>query len=68
MAGAFEYRQAEEIRDVFAVHGVRYLFIGKSGAILLAFRTTSSAASLPRIAPKTASPCLDSKDYWLSRR
>jgi hypothetical protein len=146
MPGAFEYRQAEEIRDVFAVHGVRYLFIGKSGAILLGFpdttqdadlfvdkspancsalvaglralgfalteaeaaeilrgkafvqlkngpfdldlvfapdgiersrmprsvmsmwrvsrsaiRTTSSAASSPRIAPKTASPCLDSR-------
>jgi len=30
--GAFEYRQAEEIRDAFARHGVRYLFIGKSGA------------------------------------
>jgi len=28
MAGAFEYRQAEEIRDVFAVHGIRYLFAG----------------------------------------
>jgi len=27
MAGTFEYRQAEEIRDVFAAHGVRYLFI-----------------------------------------
>jgi hypothetical protein len=31
--GAFEYRQAQEIRDTFARHGVRYLFIGKSGAI-----------------------------------
>jgi len=37
MAGAFEYREAEEIHDVFAAHGVRYLFIGKSGAILLGF-------------------------------
>jgi len=25
---AEEYRQAEEIRDAFARHGVRYLFIG----------------------------------------
>ena len=33
--GAFEYRQAEEIRDVFSRHQVRYLFLGKSGAILL---------------------------------
>ncbi len=28
----FEYRQAEELRDAFAGFGVRYLFIGKSGA------------------------------------
>lgn len=32
---SFEYRQAEEIRATFARHHVRYLFIGKSGAILL---------------------------------
>ncbi len=32
---AFEYRQAEEIRDAFAQHGVEYLFLGKSEAILL---------------------------------
>ena len=31
----FEYRQAQEIRDAFARHDVRYLFIGKSAAILL---------------------------------
>lgn len=39
--GAFEYRQAQEIRDVFSRHGVRYLFIGKSGAILLGFPDTT---------------------------
>jgi hypothetical protein len=33
----FEYRQAEEVRDAFARHGVRYLFLGKSGAILLGY-------------------------------
>lgn len=44
--GAFEYRQAEEIRDVFAGHGVRYLFIGKSGAILLGFPDTTQDADL----------------------
>ncbi|HEY4591297.1 MAG TPA: hypothetical protein VIJ61_02750 [Thermoanaerobaculia bacterium] len=43
--GAFEYRQAEEIRDVFARHGVRYLF-GKSGAILLGFPDTTQDADL----------------------
>ncbi len=44
--GAFEYRQAQEIRDVFARHGVRYLFIGKSGAILLGFPDTTQDADL----------------------
>lgn len=43
---AFEYRQAEEIRDAFARHGVRYLFIGKSGAILLGFPDTTQDADL----------------------
>jgi hypothetical protein len=38
---AFEYRQAEELRDAFARHGVRYLFLGKSGAILLGFPDTT---------------------------
>jgi len=44
--GAFEYRQAQEIRDVFQRHGVRYLFIGKSGAILLGFPDTTQDADL----------------------
>ena len=43
---AFEYRQAEEIRDVFARHACRYLFIGKSGAILLGFPDTTQDADL----------------------
>ena len=42
----FEYRQAEEIRDVFARHNVRYLFIGKSGAILLGYPDTTQDADL----------------------
>jgi hypothetical protein len=44
--GAFEYRQAEEIRDAFSRHGVRYLFLGKSGAILLGFPDTTQDADL----------------------
>ena len=43
---ALEYRQAEEIRDALARHGVRYLFIGKSGAILLGFPDTTQDADL----------------------
>jgi hypothetical protein len=43
---AFEYRQAEEIRDAFKRHGVKYLFIGKSGAILLGYPDTTQDADL----------------------
>src|SRR2546426_15217 len=43
---AFEYRQAEEIRDAFARHGARYLFIGKSGAILLGYPDTTQDADI----------------------
>lgn len=44
--GAFEYRQAEEIRATFARHGIRYLFLGKSGAILLGFPDTTQDADV----------------------
>lgn len=37
----FEYRQAEELREAFAKHGVQYLFIGKAGAIILGFPDTT---------------------------
>jgi len=40
MAG-FEYRNAEDVRDAFKRHGVKYLFFGKSGAILLGFSDTT---------------------------
>ncbi len=43
---AFEYRQAVEIRDAFVRGGVRYLFIGKSGAILLGYPDTTQDADL----------------------
>jgi hypothetical protein len=46
MAAAFEYRQAEEVRDALSRHGVRYLFIGKSAAILLGFPDTTQDADL----------------------
>jgi hypothetical protein len=44
--GAFEYRQAQEIRDCFQQHRIRYLFLGKSGAILLGFPDTTQDADL----------------------
>ena len=43
---AFEYRQAQEVRDAFARHSVRYLFIGKAGAILLGFPDTTQDVDL----------------------
>jgi hypothetical protein len=43
---AFDYPQAREIRDVLRRYGVRYLFIGKSGAILLGFPDTTQDADL----------------------
>jgi hypothetical protein len=46
MAAGFDYAQAEEVRGAFARHGVRYLFIGKSGAILLGFPDTTQDADL----------------------
>ena len=53
--GAFDYRQAEEIRDSFAHHAIRYLFIGKSGAILLGYPDTTQDADL--FVEKEASNC-----------
>ena len=43
---AFEYRQAQEIQAACQRHGVRYLFIGKSAAILLGFPDTTQDADL----------------------
>lgn len=42
----FEYRQAEEVKEAFQRQGVRYLFIGKSGAILLGFPDTTQDADI----------------------
>src|SRR5579863_7849163 len=42
----FDYRQAEEVRDAFARHGCHYLFIGKSGAILLGFPDSTQDADV----------------------
>ena len=42
----FEYKQAEEVRDAFNRHGCRYLFLGKSGAILLGFPDTTQDADI----------------------
>jgi len=50
---AFEYRQAEELREAFARAGARYLFLGKSGAILLGFPdTTQDVDVFPHRSPE----------------
>jgi hypothetical protein len=46
MADRFEYRQAQEIAAAFHRHRVRYLFIGKSGAILLGYPDTTQDADI----------------------
>ncbi|SRR5216683_3288249 len=42
----FEYSQAEAIRDACQRHNVRYLFIGKSAALLLGFPDTTQGVDL----------------------
>ena len=42
----FEYRLAREVHEAFSRQGVRYLFLGKSGAILLGFPDTTQDADL----------------------
>ncbi len=37
----FNYQQASEVRNAFEKHSVRYLFLGKSGAVLLGFPDTT---------------------------
>lgn len=43
---AFEYRQAEEIRDSLSRHSVRYLFSDETAAVLLGFPDTTQDADL----------------------
>ena len=43
---AFTYLQAEEIRDALKRHGVQYLFIGKSAAVLHGFPDTTQDTDL----------------------
>ena len=64
MAGHFEYRQARQITEVFRRHGVRFLFIGKSGAIILGYPDTTQDADLfvdksPENARATAAALVD---------
>lgn len=42
----FEFHNAQEIGRVFKHHGVKYLFFGKSGAILLGYSDTTQDVDL----------------------
>jgi hypothetical protein len=42
----FEFTNAQEVGKVFEQHGVRYLFFGKSGAILLGYSDTTQDVDL----------------------
>src|SRR6516165_8278796 len=58
---AFEYRQAQELRDAFARWGVQYLFLGKSGAILLGFPDTTQDVDLfPQKSPTNGQALVES--------
>ena len=46
MAARFDYRQAQEIAAAFERHGARYLFLGKSGAIIMGYPDTTQDADL----------------------
>jgi hypothetical protein len=43
---AFEFKNAREVGKVFKHHGVKYLFFGKSGAILLGYSDTTQDVDL----------------------
>jgi hypothetical protein len=53
---AFEYKNAEDVRNVLKRHDVRYLFFGKSGAILLGYSDTTQDVDL--FVEKRAENCL----------
>ena len=44
--GPISYPQVEELRDALQRHGVTYLFLGKTGAILHGFPDTTQDADL----------------------
>mgnify|MGYP001607520797 CR=1 FL=1 len=46
MAEAFSFRQAEKVRKILKRYKVQYLFIGKSGAILLGYSDTTQDADI----------------------
>jgi len=43
---AFEFKNAQQLGRVFKQHGIRFLFFGKSGAILLGYSDTTQDVDL----------------------
>jgi len=56
MAEPFSFRQAERLRKVLARHKVQYLFIGKSGAIILGYPDTTQDTDI--FVQKTRENCV----------
>lgn len=46
MAEAFSFRQAQRVKIALKKHRIQYLFIGKSGAILLGYSDTTQDADI----------------------
>src|SRR3974377_2402438 len=44
--GGFEFKNAEDLGRKFKAHGIKYLFFGKSGAILLGYSDTTQDVDL----------------------
>ena len=45
-SGYFQPQQAQEVATAFAKHEVEYMFIGKSGAILLGYPSSTQDVDL----------------------
>lgn len=57
----FQLEQAREVAEVFARHGVKYLFIGKGGAIILGYPAATQDVDLfPEKSPENGRRIVDS--------
>jgi hypothetical protein len=68
MAGRFDYQQAQEIRDAFARHGVRYLFIidVEGFPVCHLDDIIASKEATGRVKDRESLPRLRAfRDYWL---
>ncbi len=62
-SGYFQLQQAVEVSSTFAKHGVEFMFIGKSGAILLGYPSTTQDVDLfPKKSPENGKRILAAID------